>query len=222
MKSNLNMQILQEIRNNRLFVEFLSILFDQKKHQPNKFKKLFIEFSWQLLFYVISVALVVKEWIVELALGWYLGDTKTSVPPLTDENSFLSESATQLAQKIRERKLTSHQLVSATIKRMKEVNKVLNAIVDGPFEEEALTEAKRIDERIAAGLISEDEFSEKPFLGIPFTSKDSTAAAGKLHTLGLLSRKAVRAKEDAECVALTKSAGAILLATTNVPEVNKW
>lgn len=102
-----------------------------------------------------------------------------------------------------------------------QINPVLNAVVDGPFME-ALNEAKSIDERIENGLVTEDEFMEKPLLGIPFTTKDSTAVNGKLHTLGLLSRKSIRSKEDAECVRLIKDAGGIVLATSNVPEVNKW
>lgn len=67
-----------------------------------------------------------------------------------------------------------------------------------------------------------DEFAAKPFLGVPFTTKDSTSVCGKLHTLGLLSRRTTVSKEDAECVALAKKAGAIIIATTNIPEVNKW
>ncbi len=102
-----------------------------------------------------------------------------------------------------------------------QINPVLNAVVDGPFME-ALNEAKSIDLKIEGGLITDEEFKEKPFLGIPFTTKDSTAVNGKLHTLGLLSRKSVRSKEDAECIRLVKQAGGIILATSNVPEVNKW
>lgn len=101
------------------------------------------------------------------------------------------------------------------------MNKVLNAVVDGPFAE-ALEEANQIDERIKNGDISDEEFAQKPFLGVPFTTKDSTSVGGKLHTLGLLSRRNVKSKEDAECVALAKKAGAIIIATTNIPEVNKW
>lgn len=67
-----------------------------------------------------------------------------------------------------------------------------------------------------------DEFASKPFLGVPFTTKDSTFVGGKLHTLGLLSRRTTVAKEDAECVRMAKKAGAIIVATTNIPEVNKW
>lgn len=71
-------------------------------------------------------------------------------------------------------------------------------------------------------LIFVDEFAAKPFLGVPFTTKDSTYVGGKLHTLGLISRKTTVAKEDAECVRMAKLAGAIIVATTNIPEVNKW
>lgn len=67
-----------------------------------------------------------------------------------------------------------------------------------------------------------DEFASKPFLGVPFTTKDSTYVGGKLHTLGLKSRKTTVAKEDAECVRMAKKAGAIIVATSNIPEVNKW
>lgn len=172
---------------------------------------------WKTLFFTISLALIAKEKIIEFALGWYFGDEKTSVPPLTDENLFLSESATQLAEKIREKKLTSYQLISATIRRLNQVNKIVNAIVDGPFED-ALEEAKRIDDRIAAGSISKAEFAEKPFLGVPITIKDSVAVAGKLHTFGAPCRKSVRAQEDAECIKLIRKSGAIIVATTNVPD----
>lgn len=102
------------------------------------------------------------------------------------------------------------------------MNPLLNAVVDGPFTDEALAEATRIDERLEKGHITEEELARKPFLGVPFTTKDSTAVKGKLHTLGLLSRSNVRASEDAECVRLMKEAGAIFIATSNIPEVNRW
>lgn len=40
--------------------------------------------------------------------------------------------------------------------------------------------------------------------------------------MGLVARKNTVSKEDAECVSLAKKAGAIIIATTNIPEVNKW
>ena len=85
-----------------------------------------------------------------------------------------------------------------------------------------MAEARKIDERFDKGLISDEELQRKPFLGVPFTTKDSTAVKGKLHTLGLKSRRNERATETAECVRLMKEAGGILIATTNIPEVNRW
>lgn len=102
-----------------------------------------------------------------------------------------------------------------------QVNPILNAVVDGPFEE-ALVLASEIDSKLERGGYSEQELALKPFLGVPFTTKDSTSVKGKLHTLGLVSRRNVRATEDAECVRLLKEAGAIIIATSNIPEVNKW
>lgn len=60
------------------------------------------------------------------------------------------------------------------------------------------------------------------YIGVPFTAKESYAAAGMLHTLGIVSRMKCRAEEDAEAIKLMKDAGAILIAVSNVPELNKW
>lgn len=42
------------------------------------------------------------------------------------------------------------------------------------------------------------------------------------HTLGLVSRRNIKATEDADVVILLKEAGGILVALTNVPEYNLW
>lgn len=42
------------------------------------------------------------------------------------------------------------------------------------------------------------------------------------YTMGLLSRKHLKASEDAVCVKLLKDAGAILIAVSNVPEIDIW
>jgi len=46
--------------------------------------------------------------------------------------------------------------------------------------------------------------------------------AGLRHTLGLMSRRNVKAEEDADVVILLKEAGGILIAVTNIPEYNLW
>lgn len=125
----------------------------QKRRQPNKVKQLARDFSWKLLYYIISLVLIVKDQLLEMFFKWYFGEKK-ACPPLKDGNQFLAKSATELATAIRNREITSTQLIEATINRIKEVNTVLNAIVDGPFTE-ALEQAKVIDERIANKQISE-------------------------------------------------------------------
>lgn len=176
---------------------------------------------WAILVYVIQLAHRIKDILLDLFLGMYWGEHKPIVGPPPADAPFLTKSAVELAAMIRRRELTAERLVNGYIQRMTTVNPHLNAIVDGPFTE-ALDEAKALDQRIEGGEIAAEEWARKPFMGVPFTTKDSTAMKGRLQTLGLLSRRFTRAKEDAECVRLMREAGAIPLATTNIPEVNKW
>ena len=62
----------------------------------------------------------------------------------------------------------------------------------------------------------------QPFLGVPFTVKDSVAVKGMLYTAGSKMRKDILADEDAETVSLMRKAGAIPIAITNVPEMLLW
>ncbi|XP_023296599.2 fatty-acid amide hydrolase 2 [Lucilia cuprina] len=165
---------------------------------------------------------VVLDYILEFVLGWYWGPKRRcSAPEDKKQNDIVSKSAVELASLIKQRKLKAYDVVNAYCDRIKSVNPEINAVVDGPFAE-ALEEAKEIDRQLDSGEITEEALKTKPFLGVPFTTKDSTAVGGKLHTLGLIARKNERAPEDAECVRLMKESGAIFIATSNVPEVNKW
>ncbi|XP_026321603.1 fatty-acid amide hydrolase 2-like [Hyposmocoma kahamanoa] len=60
------------------------------------------------------------------------------------------------------------------------------------------------------------------FPGVPFTAKESHAVKGLVNSLGIIARRHTRAPEDAECVRLVREKGAIPVAITNVPEINKW
>lgn len=171
-----------------------------------------------LVFLVYFVRSLVDK-AVNAVLGMYLGDKR--VCPDLRKDFFITKSAVEIAELIRNRDITSYEVVNGYINRIIEVNPVLNAVMDGPFMS-ALDEARRIDDLILTGEISSHDFKEKPFLGVPFTTKDSTAVNGKLHTLGVVSRRGKRAVEDAECVRLMKEAGAIIIATTSIPEVNRW
>lgn len=157
--------------------------------------------------------------LAELIIKPFLG--RRGRCPSLDENFFVTSSAVDVAEMIRKRKLTSFEVVSAYISRIEKINPVLNAVMDGPFME-ALDEAKKVDELIQSSKMSEAEFDAKPFLGVPFTVKDSTEVADKLHTMALLIRKNKKGKVDAENVRIMKKAGAILICKSNTPEICMW
>lgn len=157
---------------------------------------------------------------IDYIFSLYWEAKRTPLPNLEKKHIILKDDAVTIAAKIRNRQLKSEDLVQMCIERIKIVNPILNAVTDERFEE-ALEEAREIDRMLDEGL-SEEYLKKKPFLGVPFTAKESHAVKGLLHTLGIKARAHVRAHEDAECVRLMRAAGALPLAVTNVPEINKW
>lgn len=74
--------------------------------------------------------------------------------------------------------LSSEQLVKAMIARIAQVNTVLNAVVDERYEQ-ALEEARAADKVIESGEWTLEQLQRaRPFHGVPFTTKDSTAVKG--------------------------------------------
>lgn len=67
--------------------------------------------------------------------------------------------------------------MGAFIARCKEVNCLINAVVVERYET-ALEEAKKVDLMIQQGIDEEKINKEKPFLGVPFTTKESNRAQG--------------------------------------------
>ena len=148
---------------------------------------------------------------------------RLGVPP--PEDDILLESALVLARKIRSRKLKSEALVQQCIDRIKEVNSLINAVVDNRFGD-ALREAREcdkylnsiVDDKLALTTLEEC----KPFYGVPFSTKEGIKVKGLHHSYGLVSRKDIVAIEDAEAVKLLKASGAIALCVTNVSELGSW
>lgn len=61
----------------------------------------------------------------------------------------------------------------------------MNCIVADRFEE-ALKEAQKVDDLIASKVIPAEKLAEeKPFLGVPFTTKDCIPIKGKLNFFGI-------------------------------------
>ena len=69
-------------------------------------------------------------------------------------------------------------VVKAFIDRIKEVNSLINAVVDDRMEQ-ALMDAIQVDEFLKTCTWSEKDLeTKKPFLGVPFTTKESTECGG--------------------------------------------
>jgi len=118
--------------------------------------------------------------------------------------------ATKLAELIRTREVSPVKVVQAHLDRIDAVNPKLNAIVT--VADNALKAAKAAEAAVLAG----GELG--PLHGVPFTAKDSIDTAGVLTQRGSPIFKGRIPETDATSVARLKSAGAILLAKTNLPE----
>ncbi|XP_029033097.1 fatty-acid amide hydrolase 2 [Osmia bicornis bicornis] len=157
---------------------------------------------------------------IYLFMAFLRGPAETQ-PPLKDLT--LLHSATTLAFKIRNKQLTSEQVLQSYIDRITEIQPVLNCVVEDRFEE-ALKEAKKCDEFLKSLDPSSLQVlaTEKPFFGVPFTTKDCIAIANMKQTAGLVVRKNTLAECDADVIKLMRAAGGIPLATTNVSELAMW
>ncbi|XP_058465337.1 fatty-acid amide hydrolase 2-like [Malaya genurostris] len=159
-------------------------------------------------------------WLTRWILRLIYGERGQIVSPI--RNEILLQSATSLASKIRTKKLTSVSVVQAFIDRSKEINPLLNIIVDERYEA-ALKDAEVADESIASGILTEQQLAEqKPFLGVPISTKDCIKVKDLLHTTGLWARRSTRADKDARAMELMRNAGAIPFALTNVSEICMW
>jgi fatty acid amide hydrolase 2 len=141
------------------------------------------------------------------------------MPPI---QNLLLDTATTIAHKIRKRKVTSREVVETYIARIKEVNPILNCVVDERFIE-ALEDAHKVEEFIQSGGKSvEDIEKDTRYLGVPFSTKDCIQVTGLSHTAGLYCRRHVKALQDADAISCMRAAGAIPFAITNVSEVCMW
>jgi amidase len=126
---------------------------------------------------------------------------------MIDELFYLS--ATTLARRIRDRELSSEEVVRAHLRRIETVNPRLNAVVQLAGEQ-ALEDARTADAALAYGQ------PIGALYGVPFTVKDWIDAVGLPCTGGDLAFRTRMPTEDATVVARMRQAGAILLGKTNV------
>lgn len=119
--------------------------------------------------------------------------------------------ASALAEMIRNKEITSVEVVQAHLDRVAAVNPQINGVVT-LMGEQALRDAAAADKAVAAG--------EKlgPLHGVPFSVKDAIDTAGIPTQYGSKIFEGHIPAEDATVVSRMKAAGAIPLMKTNIPE----
>ncbi|MFB4168460.1 amidase [Virgibacillus sp. JSM 102003] len=123
--------------------------------------------------------------------------------------SILNMDASSIASEIKDGEITSYEVVNTYIEHLKKVNPVINAVVEERYAE-ALREAQEKDNQDA-------NVTKGSLFGVPISVKEAFNVVNMKTTGGLLSRKHLIAREDADVVAKLKEAGAIILGKTNTP-----
>lgn len=118
--------------------------------------------------------------------------------------------AHELARLVRERKVTSAEIVKEHVARIKGRNGELNAVV-ALFEAEALAAAADRDREAQEGKFL------GPLHGVPVTVKEQFWIQGKRSTINAKIHKDFVAPEDAVVVNRVRKSGAVILGHTNVP-----
>lgn len=127
------------------------------------------------------------------------------------KNNLLNLDATEIAELIKERKVTSEEVTSTLIEHIKKINPSLNAVVEERFSD-ALKEAREKD-----NTIDTTNWNNQPLYGVPISIKESIHVKGMKTTGGIVHRKDLIMSNDALVVEKLKTAGAIILCKTNTP-----
>lgn len=127
-------------------------------------------------------------------------------------NEIVFKSAVELAQMIRDRKVSAIEVLEAHLDQIARCNPKLNAICTLD-EDNARIRAKQADEALA-----KDE-NWGALHGVPVTIKDIFETAGLRTTAGYIPLKDYVRQADATVVGRLKAAGAIILGKTNMAEL---
>lgn len=126
--------------------------------------------------------------------------------------------AVELARGIRVGQISSRQATESCLQRMREVNPVVNAVVES-LETEALSAADAADRRTK----SRRNRDLPPLHGVPVTTKINVDLAGHPTTNGIVALRNAIASEDSAPVANLRKAGAVVIGRTNTPAFSfRW
>lgn len=150
----------------------------------------------------------VSPWVVRSSFG----DQKKFRKSSFGKDDLVSVSASQLAVWIRERSVTSEEIVRMHLEQIRDVNPSIHAVCELAADR-ALKEAKEADRALIHGEVM------GPLHGVPVTIKDSLNTEGIVSTGGTKGREGFIPDRDATAVGRLREAGAIVLGKTNTPEL---
>ena len=127
------------------------------------------------------------------------------------DEEFVEMDVTELQRLMAEGQLSSHELTKGYLRRIRELNPILNAVIE--TNPEALKIANRMDRERRFGHV------RGPLHGIPVIVKDNIATDDKMETTaGSLALVGSRVPEDAPLVRQLRDAGAVILGKANLSE----
>jgi amidase len=121
--------------------------------------------------------------------------------------------ASRLAGAIRDRAISSRELLDVYVRRVERLNPSINAVVT--LDVERATEAAEAADEATAAASGVDELG--PLHGLPITVKDAIETAGIRSTGGATELTGYVPEVDAPAVARLKAAGAVVFGKTNAP-----
>src|SRR5579864_2137950 len=133
-----------------------------------------------------------------------------SMPETTIDITSLS--ASQIAEHVRTRQLSPVEVVKAHLARIEKLNPKINAFVQLDADR-ALEQARSAE----AAVMRKEQLG--PFHGVPISIKSSISVAGMKWEAGTKLREGITASSDAPLVQRLRKAGAVVLGTTNTPEL---
>jgi amidase len=145
----------------------------------------------------------------ELRPGGALEDSSMS-PSAESDICFMP--ARQMADLIRQKKLSAREVMQAHLKQIHRVNPKVNAIVTLVSEDQLMAQAAAADEALAKGNWL------GPLHGMPVGVKDLHETKGTRTTYGSPLHRDYLPNFDCRVVQREKEAGAIVIGKTNVPE----
>jgi fatty acid amide hydrolase 2 len=160
-----------------------------------------------LIVWPIAIPSVISELCVQI----FKCRQRSSLP--TPENKLLLLPAYKLGEMLRNGEITSFELTTMCIKRIKKYNGQINAVVAERFQD-ALEESKLADKILLSNKVKPHQL----LFGVPIVVKECMELKGLPFTAGITAREGIIGEKDSPTMKRVKDDGMIIVGTTNISE----